>query len=332
MIFLFDNCYLSTTNNIVETSKQIWIGEHPNMDDTQIDHAFDIYKTYKTITPKKLDDLFKYIHENFLDKKTIIYCDAEYFQYVYSIFFNGILKKDAVLEMYSYDRLKENYGLGSYNYGLQVTGLREINRIKLPEQLEWVASSSEFSASLKNTRVEVEFANAIQGDSDAMNFCVYRVCDMYDGSPGFWLKFAEQTLPAIMAGSDYTIQNLTSSDYIQSYLTRFNINELMPVDDIHDTIKQVYGYDYGNHFFTVVNNTENYEGLVNSIKGLSKTELVKNYILDPEFAAHHQLAFPNLSNFDSVNPIFWNAILQNRDNTAWLTKYKVTHGTDNQTN
>jgi hypothetical protein len=105
----------------------------------------------------------------------------------------------------------------------------------------------------------------------------------------------------------------------------------MPVDDIHNTIKEVYGYDYGKHFFTVVNNTPEYDDIVDSIKGLTKRELVETYILDPQFASQHQLVFPNLSNFDSVNPIFWNAILQNKDNTAWLNKYKVTHGTDNQT-
>jgi len=328
MIFLFDNCYLSTTNHIVETSKQIWIGNHPNLDTL----AFDIYKTYTDITPAKLNELFVDIHENLSNVKTIIYCDIEFFQYVYSIFFNGILSKAGVLEMYSYDRLKENFGLGAHNYGLQVTGLREINIVELPEELEWTRSSSEFSASLQYTRVELEYASALQGDADSMAFCIDRVNTMYDGSPGFWLKFAEQTLPAIMTDDQYTIENLTNPEFIQSYLTKFDINELMPVDDIHDTIKQIYGYDYGKHFFTVVNNTPEYDDIVNSIKGLTKTQLVEDYILDPVFASQHQLVFPNLSNFDSVNPIFWNAILQNKDNTAWLIKYKVTHGTDNQTN
>jgi hypothetical protein len=328
MIFLFDNCYLSTTNHIVETSKQIWIGNHPTLDKA----AFDIYKTYADITPSKLNELFIDIHENLSNVKTIIYCDVEFFQYVYSIFFNGILSKAAVLEMYSYDRLKENYGLGTHNYGLQVTGLREINIVELPEELEWTRSSSEFSASLEYTRIELEYASALQGDTDSMTFCVDRVNAMYDGSPGFWLKFAEQTLPAIMTDDQYTIENLTNPQFIQSYLTKFDINELMPVDGIHDAIKQIYGYDYGKHFFTVVNNTPEYDAIVNSIKGLTKTQLIEDYILDPVFASQHQLIFPNLSNFDSVNPIFWNAILQNKDNTAWLTKYKVTHGTDNQTN
>jgi hypothetical protein len=328
MIFLFDNCYLSTTNHIVENSKQIWIGNHSTLDTG----AFDIYKTYTDITPAKLNELFVDIHQNLSNVKTIIYCDVEFFQYVYSIFFNGILSKAGVLEMYSYDRLKENYGLGAHNCGLQVTGLREINLVELPEELDWTRSSSEFSASLQYTRVELEYASALQGDADSMAFCIDRVNTMYDGSPGFWLKFAEQTLPAIMTDDQYTIENLTNPEFIQSYLTKFDINELMPVDGIHDTIKQIYGYDYGKHFFTVVNNTPEYDDIVNSIKGLTKTQLVEDYILDPVFASQHQLIFPNLSNFDSVNPIFWNAILQNKDNTAWLSKYKVTHGTDNQTN
>lgn len=327
MIYLFDNCYLSTTNNIVETAKQVWIGNFPTMDEK----SFDIYKTYSTITLTELDELFEDIHSKYSTDKTIIYCDIDSFQYVYSAFYNGILSKSAVLDMYSYDRLKENYGLGSNNYGMQVTGIRKINTVELPEELNWVSDKSEFAASLEHTRVEVEFANAIQGDSDAMNFCVYRVNEMYDGSPGFWLKFAEQTLPAIMSDEEYTIENITNKEYLTTFLSQFDINELIPVGDIHDKVKEVYGYDYGKHFFSVVNNTQNYDDIVNFITGLTKQELVEQYILNPEFAASHQLVFPNLSNFDSVNPIFWNAILQNKDNTAWLNKYKVTHGTDNQT-
>jgi hypothetical protein len=332
MIFLFDNCYLSTTNNIVETAKHIWLGDHKNIDDPQINNCFDIYKIYKTITPVILDELFADIHEDLSNVKTIIYCDVDSFQYVYSFFFGAVLNQTALNEMYSYDRLKENYGLGSYNYGLQVTGFREVTRIELPEQLKLTTETSEFAASLEYVRVEIEYANAIQGDDQSLDFCIDRVDEMYDGSPGFWLKFAEQTLPAIMTNDQYTIANLTDADYINSYLTKFDINELMPVDGIHNTIKEVYGYDYGNHFFSVVNNTQEYSEIVNSIKGLTKRELVEDYILDPVFASQHQLVFPNLSNFDSVNPIFWNAILQNKDNTEWLSKYKVTHGTDNQTN
>jgi hypothetical protein len=327
MIYLFDNCYLSTTNNIVENAKHIWIGNFPNIDE----NAFDVYKKYNDITLKKLDELFADIHTNFLDKKIIIYCDIEYFQYVYSIFFNGILKKSAVLEMYSYDRLKENFGLGNMNYGLAVTGNRNINFIQLPEELNWVKGSSSFSTSLTNQRVELEFANAIQGDSDSMKFCVARIDQMYDGSPGFWVKYAEQTLPGIMSEEEFTINNLLNTEYIESYLDQFKVDEFIP-NTIVPIIKEKFGYDYHKHFFSVVNNTEEYQDILNSVLTMTKTEFIETHLLDPKIAINFQLLFPNLSNFDSVNPIFWNAILTNQDNTVWLSKYKVTHGTDNQTN
>jgi hypothetical protein len=327
MIYLFDNCYLSTTNNIVESAKQIWIGNFPNMDIK----SFDIYKTYDDITPKKLDDLFEEIHTNFSDKKTIIYCDVEYFQYVYSIFFNGVLSKAAVLELYSYDMAKENFGLGNMNYGLSVTGNRQINFVELPEELEWVRGSSSFSATLTNQRIELEFATAIQGDADSTTFCVDRIEQMYDGSPGFWVKYAEQTLPGIMSDEEYTIENLLDSEYLDKYLDQFRVNEFIP-NTIVPIIKDKFGFDYHKHFFTIVNNDTEYQTFLEPIIGMTKREFIEQRILNPKIAINYNLIFPNLSNFDSINPIFWNAILTNQDNTAWLAKYKVTHGTDNKTN
>jgi hypothetical protein len=327
MIYLFDNCYLSTTNTIVETAKHVWIGDHQNLDE----NSFDIYKTYSEITAKELDDLFQDIHDNVLDVKLIIYCDIESFQYVYSVFFNGVLSKSAVIELYSYDRLKENFGLGDMNYGLAVTGIRKIARVDLPENLKWVKASSEFSASLPNQRLELEFATAIQGDSDSMEFCVDRVDQMYDGSPGFWVKYAEQTLPAIMSNEEYTIENLIDSEYTETYLDQFKVDEFIP-NQIVPIIKEKFGYNYHRHFFTIINNTPNFKVILDPVLNMTKREFVETRLLDPKIAIQFQLLFPNLSNFDSVNPIFWNAILQNQDNTAWLKKYKVTHGTDNQTN
>jgi hypothetical protein len=327
MIYLFDNCYLSTTNNIVENSKQIWIGNFSNIET----NAFDIYKSYTDITPKKLDDLFSYIRENFSDKKTVIYCDVEYFQYVYSIFFNGVLSKSAVLELYSYDRLKENFGLGDMNYGLAVTGNRDINFVELPEELNWVKASSSFSAGLPNQRLELEFATVLQGDTDSMEFCIDRIDQMYDGSPGFWVKYAEQTLPAIMSDEEYTIEHLLDSEYCETYFDQFKVDEYIP-NTIVPTIKDKFGFDYHKHFFTVVNNDEDYESFLEPIFGMTKKQFIEQRVLNPDIAINYNLIFPNLSNFDSLNPIFWNAILKNKDNTAWLSKYKVTHGTDNQTN
>jgi hypothetical protein len=52
-------------------------------------------------------------------------------------------------------------------------------------------------------------------------------------------------------------------------------------------------------------------------------------MLDPAKAIKLQLVFPNLSNFDSINPILWNQILKNKNNTLWLNEFKVKNGTYN---
>jgi hypothetical protein len=64
---------------------------------------------------------------------------------------------------------------------------------------------------------------------------------------------------------------------------------------------------------------------------LSKEEYVEKYLIDAEQAIKFQLVFPNISNFDSINPILWNKILENRDDSSWLSKFEVNYGTDNQT-
>jgi hypothetical protein len=265
--------------------------------------------------------LFADIHKNFSDKKTIIYCDVDYFQYVYSIFFNGIFTKATVLELYQYDALKENYGLAN-TYGLVVTGLRDINRVTLPEELNWTSGSSKFSADLDTQRVEIAFANAIQGNKKSLAFCVDRIDQMYDGSPGFWSKFAEQTLPGIMSDEEYTIEHLLDTEYMETYLDQFKVNEFLP-NKIVPIINDKFGYDYHKHFFTVLNNDENYEEFLKPILKMSKKQFIEKRILDPKIAVNYNFIFPNISNFDSVNPIFWNAILKNQDNIEWLKKYKV---------
>lgn len=329
MIYLFDNCYLSTTNKIVENVKQIWIGDHPNLNE----NAFDIHKTYKDITVKKLNDLFVDIHEKLSDKKTIIYCDIDSFQFVYSVFFNGVLNKTGVLELYSYDRLSENYGLSDMNYGLAVTGLRDIVRVELPEELTWVKASSSFSANLPTHRIELEFATALQGDENSLEFCIDRVDEMWDGSPGFWVKYAEQTLPGIFTDDEYTLENLLDTEFIDTYLDLFRVDEYIP-NKIVPIILEKFGYNYHRHYLAVVNNDEHFDWdpILQQALKMPKKEFIERGMLDPKMAINYQLLFPNLSNFDSLNPIFWNQILKNYEDTEWLKKYKVTHGTDNKTN
>ena len=323
MIYLFDNCYLSTTNTIVETSKQVWIGSHPKLaDDPMVHLTYDILRTYEEIDDEQLDELFNEIHQEYSDTKTVIYCDVKNFMYVYSFFFNGVLEEPAVKELYSFDRLKETYRIGTF-------ATRDVEFVDLPKTLKIADNASTFSSTLTETRIEIAFANALRGNQDAMDFCISRVAQMYDGSPGFWLKDAEQNLPALLSDEEFTTENLINESFIESFISQFEFNEIIP-NRIVDTIKDKFGFDYLEHYFTVMNNTPEWQSLWEDSLDLSKEEYARTYLLNPEFAKTNQLLFPNLSNFDSVNPIFWNKILQK--NTAWLDKYKVKNGTYNQTN
>jgi hypothetical protein len=322
MIYLFDNCYLSTTNSIVETCKQVWIGTHPKIQDPMLDLTYDILHTYEEIDDDQLDELFNEIHQEHSDIKTVIYCDTKNFMYVYSYFFNGILETNAVKELYSFDRLKENYRLGTF-------ATRDVEFVDLPKTLKGTDTASTFSSLLTETRIEIAFANAMRGNEDALQFCVDRATEMYDGSPGFWSKDAEQNLPALLTDSEFTISNLTNEQFIKSIVEQFELDELVP-NNIVDQVKTTFGFDYLQHYFTVMNNTPEWQQLWEDSLELSKEEYVRTYLLNPTFAKDNQLLFPNLSNFDSINPILWNTIL--RKTTAWLDKYKVKNGTYNQTN
>jgi hypothetical protein len=132
-----------------------------------------------------------------------------------------------------------------------------------------------------------------------------------------------------MTDEQFTISNLTNEAFLESFVSEFELNEIVP-NKIVDQIKTIFDFDYLEHYFTVINNTPDWEQLWEDSLELSKEEYVRTYLLNPAFAKDNQLLFPNLSNFDSINPIFWNTIL--RKNTAWLDKYKVKNGTYNQTN
>ena len=286
--------------------------------------TYDIMRSYEEIDDTQLDELFNEIHQEYSDTKTIIYCDINNFMYVYSYFFNGVLETDAVKELYSFDRLKENYRIGTFTN-------RDVEFVDLPKTLKATDTASTFSSLLTYTRVEIAFVSSVRGDQEALEFCTDRVNEMYDGSPGFWKKYAEQSLPAIMSDSEFTIENLTSDTYREEYLDHFKVNEFLP-NEIVPIIKDKFGFDYHKHFFTVVNNDENYETFLQPIFAMTKKEFVEKRVLDASIAVDYNLIFPNVSNFDSVNPIFWNMILKNQNDIVWLNKYKVKNGTYNQTN
>jgi hypothetical protein len=323
MIYLFDNCYLSTTNSILEKSKQVWIGSHSKIQDPMLNLTYDILHSYETIDDTKLDELFNEIHQDHSTTKTVIYCDTKNFMYVYSYFFNGVLETAAVKELYSFDRLKENYRIGTFTN-------RDVEFVELPKTLKTTDTASAFSSTLTYTRVEIAFANSVRGDQEALDFCTTRVNEMYDGSPGFWVKYAEQSLPAIMSDSEFSIEHLTSDAYREQYLNQFKVDEFLP-NTVVPIVKDKFGFDYHKHFFTIVNNSADYQDILDPVLTMTKSEFVRTRLLNPEIAIQFQLLFPNYSNFDSVNPIFWNTILKNQNNTAWLNKYKVKNGTYNQT-
>lgn len=287
-----------------------------------IDMTYDILNSYEEINDEQLDELFNEIHQEHSNVKTIIYCDTNNFMYVYSYFFNGVLEESAVKELYSFDRLKENYKIGTF-----VT--RDVEFVDLPKTLKGTDTASSFSSLLTTTRIEIAFANAMRGNTDALQFCVDRATEMYDGSPGFWSKDAEQNLPALLSDEEFTIANLTNNEFIDSFVEQFEIDEVFP-NKIVDKIKEHFDFDYLEHYFTVMNNTTEWKPMWDQDANISKQKFVETYLLNKEFASGNQLLFPNYSNFDSINPIFWNTILHK--NTAWLDKYKVKNGTYNQTN
>ena len=284
--------------------------------------TYDILQSYEEITDTQLDELFNEIHQEHSNTKTVIYCDIKNFMYVYSYFFNGVIEESAVKELYSFDRLKENYRLGTFT-------TRDVEFVDLPKTLKGADTSSTFSSTLTTTRIEIAFASAMRGNTDALQFCVDRATEMYDGSPGFWSKDAEQNLPALLTDSEFTIANLTNEQFLESFVSQFEIDEVFP-NKIVTKIKEYFDFDYLEHYFTVMNNTPDWKPMWDQDANISKQEFVQNYLLNKEFASGNQLLFPNYSNFDSVNPIFWNTIL--RKPTAWLDKYKVKNGTYNQTN
>lgn len=332
MIFLFDNCYLSTTNNIVEDCKHVWIGNHSHDSDLNADHSYDIVGTYKTITTTELDALFEQIHTTLSDKKVIIYADNEYFTYVYYFFFRGFLPKVAVDEMFKYDVDKENLGVGGSVYGLFVTGKKSSKKTELTFDQSKPKTFSRFSPTLKEQRIEIAFANALLGDKAAMQFCVDRATQMWDGTPGFRAKYAEQTLPALLTNDQYTIENLSDPKFIEDFLASFNVDEFIPIN-VLPKIQEIFDFDYLEHFFNVVNENgfeekEYIDLMWTPSSKMTKSEFIEKFLLNPKNPVKAELLFPSISNFDSLNPIFWNNVFRHYNDTSWLSKY----GIDNQTN
>lgn len=331
MIFLFDNCYLSTTNTIVEDHKQVWIGTHTFDNDINLEHSYDIISKHDTITTTEIDALFEQIHADYNNEKVVIYTDNEYFTYIYYFFFRGFLPKTAVDQMFAFDVTKENFGLGNSIYGLFVTGNRTVLKTELTLDQAKPKTFSKFSPTVTQHRLELAFANALLGDAVAMEYCVDRATQMWDGTPGFRAKYAEQTLPALLTDTQYTIENLSDPKFIELFINSFEVDEFLP-NKVLPKVKEVFDFDYLNHYFNVVNENDfsesEYIDLWAPAAEMTKREFIEKYLLNPEIPARLELLFPSISNFDSLNPIFWNEVFRHYNDTSWLSKY----GINNQTN
>lgn len=329
MIFLFDNCYLSTTNNLLENAKQVWIGTQGSRTN-KIGNPYRVIAEYESIDEEGLDALFNEIHNDHSADKVVIYADNNHFAFVYFFFYGALLSEEAAKELFLSDIQKENYGIGGKNYGLQVVGFRDVNFVTIPKKYTLPASYSTFAGTTGDMRVELAFIASILGDADATQFCVDRISEMWDGSPGFLPKFVEQNIPAFIPNTvDYTVSNLQSQAFIEGILQQWDFDEIIP-DKVLPKVRDEFNFDYITHMATVVNNMKpsEYVELWESAAIMAKDEIIESYIINPECASKVQLIFPNLSNFDSVNPIFWNKILKNYTNTSWLEAF-VINGTNN---
>ena len=342
MIYLFNNCFLSRTYQLDDQFKHVWIGSIVDKlkQDPHYEETFDFYKLLPTATTTELDKLFSDIQKNYAKKKIVIYCDDEYFEFIYFTFFAGLLPFDTVKEMYEIDRIKENFKIGCSLYGTVVRGERDGVFVPLPITSTTTITPSSFSGALTEYRIELAYANALLGDVDAKQFLINRIDKMWNGfiEGPILATYVEQNLPAFMSNDDFRIDNLSNPTFITNYLKPILVNEVIP-DKTLDNVNQLFGLNYLNYFFNVQNNnnlTESeYKALWDQALTETKKQFIENKIINPASGVKLGLLFPDTMHLDSVNPILWNRIAKNYNNNSWLETYKVNiieDGTDNQTN
>jgi hypothetical protein len=332
MIYLFDNCYLSTANQVQPDCKHVWVGDFSISDDILHKYAFDVYKIYEDMGRDELDELCEDIHANLATTKIIIYADVKNFQMIYATYFGSILPASALLEMYRIDAEKENLGLGGLVYGHYVRTNQSGNKTTLPLTLTYDHSLILlFARRYQGQRVELALVSYILGVDGAKEYCVNLISKIWNGIPGFHLKFVEQTLPAYLTNDEYTTENVLSRTFIDGYLNYFAEEEIIS-DEMVEKIEDIFDFNYLEHFFNVMNGNnltkQEYLAYWNTISS-NKDQFIEDVILNLDNPIKAELLFPNITNFNSVNPILWTLILHNKANTSWLEKFKVTNGINN---
>jgi hypothetical protein len=327
MIYLFDKCYLALAHEAQENSTHVWIGDFQVSDSSFFEESFNIYKKLDKITESKIDTLFADIQNN-VDGKVLILCDVDNFLKIYGFFFGALLSNDGLNELYVYDRLKENYGI-SDTTNAKVKS-KSLIKSELPENTFKVKKVSKFAQTVTNIRIELALINSFT-DESLLQYCVDRITQMYKGSTNYSQQYVESLLPALI--KDFSVYNLTVDGFIEQFAEEYKQKTYLLNKE--DKLHEVINFDIVEHANSVVNtghlSNDELRTLWESYLDKPKEQFVREFILNPVFARSYKLVFPNISNFDSVNPILWNKAFQEHDNVEWLEKFKLNYGTDNQT-
>lgn len=340
MIYLFNNCFLSRTYQPVPDSKQVWIGSIVDtlQRDVNYTHAHDIFKVYRDVTTEELNTLLTQIQTKYTKRKVVIYCDDEYFEFVYFSFFGGMMPLESVKIAYELDVIKENLLIGYRNYGTYVTDVAGTFSPLPASSLDSI-DPLPMSATVQQPRMELALANMFLGSEVAKTYVLDRVEEMWGGfiQGPVLASYVEQNLPALMSDEEFNPVALNDAAFVVNYLKPLTVKEVVPVSTI-EHVNRLFGIDHLKYFFNVQNDNqmtvEEYTAVWENAIAQPKRQFVEEAILNPLFPAKIGLQFPDAAHFDSVNPLLWNRIFKNYDNTVWLEQFKVNtlqDGTNNQT-
>lgn len=310
-----------------EDSTHVWVGDFPVSDNSFFEEAFNTYKKFDKITESKIDTLFNDIHNN-VNSKVLILCDVDNFLKIYGFFFGSVLSAEGLNELYKYDRLKENYGI-SQNTTAKVR-TKNLIKLELPEYTFKPKKTSKFAQSVKELRIELALINGLS-DEVMFDYCVERATQIYKSSASYTASFIETLLPALI--KDFSVYNLTVDGFVEQFAEEYKSKSYLP--NKNDKLHELIDFDVVDHVNNVINEgwmtNQELTDLWSDYFDKPKEQFVREVLLNPKYSKSYSLVFPNISNFDSINPILWNKVFKESDNTEWLEKFKLNYGTDNQT-
>lgn len=313
MIYLFDNCFLDIPDDIDEQAKHVWIGEFDYPEDELLGYVFNIHQKMNSITPSKIESLFKDIHKNLSSDKVILYCDVPSFQKVYAYFFGAVLSKEGLKQLYQYDRDKHNYRISS---NLD-NNLFRYKHQTLPEDLKVTTSFSEFAKTC-DLRIEIALANYFL-DGSLKEYCFNRLLNFTNTNKGIPKQQLYNIYPLFVNSS------ISEVDF-EKFVDELYLNqEIVGVDILKE-------YTGVNKWQLNINNScDNPDYVYQDVISSTKEQHIEKYVLSKEYSELMFNSLPFPKNYDSVNPILFKQVYKNCNNQKWLEAFKLNYGTDNQT-